>query len=123
MADEDFGPVIDGMRDMTARLNAAFSKVEERDRETARALLGFLLTWKQRTREARDNAARLEVRGGAEKAPDLAALTDDLARADSERLKELVGAEVAAELEAIAGDLAAGPQGLLDTWKAAAAER
>ncbi len=78
MADsEDFGPVIDGMRGMTARLNGAFAKVEERDREAARVLFGAVWRGKQHLRE------------------------------DVVRLEELVGVEVAAEFEAVADDLAA----------------
>ncbi len=87
MADEDFGPVIDGMRDMTAQVNAAFAKVEERDREAARVLLGAVWRGKQHLRR------------------------------DVARLEELVGAEVAAEFEAIADDLAAGPEALLATFE------
>ncbi len=69
--------VIDGMRGMTARLNAAFAKVEERDREAARVLLGAVWRGKQHL------------------------------RGDVVRLEELVGAEVAAEFEAITDDLVA----------------
>ncbi len=69
--------VIDGMRGMTARLNAAFAKVEERDREAARVLFGAVWRGKQRLRE------------------------------DVVRLEELVGVEVAAEFEAVAAELAA----------------
>ncbi len=87
MAAEGRGSIVDGMRAMTARLNAAFSKVEERDREAARAFLGAVWRGKQRLRE------------------------------DVARLEELVGAEVSAELEGIADDLAAGSQALLAAWR------
>ncbi len=65
----DFGPAIDGMRAMTARLNAAFSRVKARDEEQARLLLGSILRAKRRLRQL----------VGAEVAAELEAIADDLA--------------------------------------------
>ncbi len=85
---EEMGPVIDGMHAMTARLNAAFSKVEEKDRETARVLVGFVLRSRRRLR---DDVTRLEELLGAEVAAEFEAITDDLAAFEAEHCEGFRG--------------------------------